>query len=172
MAMNPPACPCPVSGQVLCASLGAQERRATSPSIRSGGGPGDQGHLPPSPAALQCIHLLQYRLQLSLHLYSWLGSVQEQLPLCYPHAPPVPAGLFTQCPVEHRLKPIRPKQGPLRAEGAPCMLQQELAGWQVAVPMWIPWDCQQAQAAELKGVCKERNMMGGGSPECWTSAGA
>lgn len=43
------------------------------------------------------------------------------------------------------------------------MLQQELAGWQVAVPMWIPWDCQQAQAAELKGVCKERNMIGGGA---------
>lgn len=93
MAMNPLACPCPVSGQVLRSSLlqqrlGAQERRATSPSTRSGGGPGDQGHLPPSPAALQCIHLLQYRFQLSLHLYSWFGSVQEQLPLCYPHAPP------------------------------------------------------------------------------------
>lgn len=61
--MNPLACPCPVllgcvwvdaACQAPAAALGADESRATSPSTRSGGGPGDQGHLAPSPAALPC----------------------------------------------------------------------------------------------------------------------
>lgn len=31
----------------------------------------------------------------------------------------------------------------------------------MAVLVEIPWDGQQAQAAQLMEVCKERNMMGG-----------
>lgn len=168
MAMNPLSCPCPAPPGCVwasCSSPWSTGGDSHLPQHTVGWWPWGPGSPSPltscspmrPPAAVQAS-----ALPASLPLL-WLcpGEAPAWLPSSL-STPQVPAGLYTQWPVEHRLIPIRPQMRSLESGGSSLHVAAG-AGWEAGgCPcVEIPWDGQQAQAAEQIGVCKERNTTGG-----------
>lgn len=172
--MNPLACPCPAPPGCVWADAACQ------PPAAAPGNRGEESHIPqhtvewwpwgpgsPCPlASCSPVHPpaatqgLALRASLAL-VWIFPGAAPFSLP-SFPSTPQVPAGLFTQWPAKRGLIPSRPQKMSLKGRGSSLCVAAG-AGWVAGgcPHVEIPWDGQQAQAAELMGVCKERNMMGG-----------